>query len=255
MPSLPWFKWLVSRWRNCKPRLLLSRDERLLYLELLFALHEWNGAIPDNPQQLAMLAAFPQDAFDAAWPAVSKLFVPHPSGEPGTITNLTALEIIEEQAEKYERTSRQRRGAAKARWSADRNTDRTTACLQKREEEVEEEKTLSCSAIAERDGDSLASSKPRIPSREVISKQQQEWFISWWEQYWRKTARAAALRAFGRHIKTQARFDEVLAATKAQSAEMLAREERHRPQGATWLNGERWTDEAQPAKEQFERIW
>ena len=89
----------------------------------------------------------------------------------------------------------------------------------------------------------------------MISEQQQSWFILWWERYWRKTARAAALTAFCSAVATQETFDAVMAATKAQSAEMLSREERHRPHGATWLNGERWADEpSKPAKE-FERIW
>lgn len=38
-----------------------------------------------------------------------------------------------------------------------------------------------------------------------------------------------------------------MAATRAQKPEMMQREEKHRPHGATWLNGERWEDETNQA--------
>jgi hypothetical protein len=43
-------------------------------------------------------------------------------------------------------------------------------------------------------------------------------------------------------------------ATRAQSAEMLSREPRHRPYGATWLTGERWTDGPDPAQDSSAKI-
>ena len=54
---------------------------------------------------------------------------------------------------------------------------------------------------------------------------------------------AAAREAFRKHVWTEARFQQIMAATRAQNSGMLAREEDHRPHGATWLNGERWEDE------------
>ncbi len=250
MPSLPWFKWLVSRWRNCKPRLLLTRDERLLYLELLFALHEWKGAIPNNPQQLALLAAFPQDAFDAAWPVVSGLFVPHPSGEPDMITNLTALEIIEEQADKYERTSLQRQGAARTRWNADagRIAGRNAGRLQKQKKKREAEGAVeehTCSSLGAERVSSLLVSSPRNPTSE-LTELQANWFEAFYASSWRKVGRAAALKAFRRHVATAERFAEVMAAVEQQRDEMMAREERFRPHPSTWLNGEHWRNEQVP---------
>jgi hypothetical protein len=86
--------------------------------------------------------------------------------------------------------------------------------------------------------------------KESLAIQQDAWFSEWWTLYWLHKSRKAARVAFGKHIKTEARFDEVMAATKSQSAEMLAREASRRPHGATWLNGERWLDEPAEAAPQ-----
>jgi hypothetical protein len=70
-----------------------------------------------------------------------------------------------------------------------------------------------------------------------------EWFDQWWAIYWRKVARKPAQKAFQAHVKTPERFAEVMAATRAQTPTMMARDPEKRPHGATWLNAERWNDE------------
>jgi hypothetical protein len=69
------------------------------------------------------------------------------------------------------------------------------------------------------------------------------WFEQWWQIYWRKVARKAAQKAFRTHVKTPQCFEQVMAATRAQTSTMMARDPDKRPHGATWLNGERWNDE------------
>lgn len=76
-----------------------------------------------------------------------------------------------------------------------------------------------------------------------LTPKQSEWFTEWWAAYWLKKSKKDAMAAFGKHVCTEVRFREVMAATRAQSPEMLSREPQHRPHGATWLNGERWVDE------------
>jgi hypothetical protein len=78
---------------------------------------------------------------------------------------------------------------------------------------------------------------------ESSTSEQERWFEVWWSEYWLRKARKQALAAFKKHVRNEARFQTVMAATRAQRAEMLAREPRHRPYGATWLNAERWNDE------------
>jgi hypothetical protein len=82
--------------------------------------------------------------------------------------------------------------------------------------------------------------------RRRVQRQQDLWFEQWWAVYWLKKSRKRAREAFGKHVRTEALFQQVMAATKAQSPEMLSREPKHRPHGATWLNGARWEDEAAP---------
>ena len=68
-------------------------------------------------------------------------------------------------------------------------------------------------------------------------------FNTWWGEYWLHRARKPARAAFGRHVRTEKRFERVMAATRAQKPEMLNRDASKRPHGATWLNAERWNDE------------
>jgi hypothetical protein len=86
--------------------------------------------------------------------------------------------------------------------------------------------------------------------RRRLQVQQDQWFEEWWGAYWLKKSRKRAWESFGRRVRTSERFQEIMAATHAQSVEMLAREPQHRPHGATWLNGERWNDEAVEASRQ-----
>jgi hypothetical protein len=76
-----------------------------------------------------------------------------------------------------------------------------------------------------------------------MSPGQEGWFAAWWPEYWRHVAKKAAREAFRKQVRTVARFEQVMTATRAQKAEMLGREENVRPHGATWLHGERWADE------------
>ncbi len=83
--------------------------------------------------------------------------------------------------------------------------------------------------------------------RDGLEATQEGWFSDWWEIYWRKRDHKKARFAFKKHVRTQARFEQVMNATRAQAAEMLAKDPQYRPYGASWLNGERWEDETTEA--------
>jgi hypothetical protein len=80
-------------------------------------------------------------------------------------------------------------------------------------------------------------------SADGLTPQQESWFTEWWTAYWLHKARKPARKAFAKQVKTEARFLQVMTATKAQAPELLSRQPNHRPHGATWLTGERWDDE------------
>ncbi len=91
---------------------------------------------------------------------------------------------------------------------------------------------------------------PGGPDHRTVSQdladQQEAWFSQWWPAYPRHTAKQAARKAFANQIRTEARFQEIMAATRAQTPQMLQKEEKYRPHGASWLNGRRWEDETAP---------
>jgi hypothetical protein len=91
-------------------------------------------------------------------------------------------------------------------------------------------------------------SRRTAPRDNGLTAQQQAWWDTWYRTYWRKRSPAAARKAFGRHVTTQEIFEQVVAATLAQTAEMLQREASKRPYPATWLNAESWRDEVDPPK-------
>ena len=80
-----------------------------------------------------------------------------------------------------------------------------------------------------------------------------EWFAEFWAAYFRKVAKADALRAFLKICTSVEMKDRIVAAVIAQSPMMLARDPEHRPHAGTWLRGARWEDEidqpqAKPAR-------
>lgn len=83
---------------------------------------------------------------------------------------------------------------------------------------------------------------------------QNSWFAEWWATYWRKRDRKKAETAFKKQVRTLDRFNRVMEATAAQTAEMLRTDEKYRPYGASWLNGERWEDESVPSRKEPVRL-
>jgi hypothetical protein len=73
---------------------------------------------------------------------------------------------------------------------------------------------------------------------------QDRWFAEWWAIYWLHKSKAGAKKAFRFKVRTMLLFQRVMEATREQTPEMMSREPSKRPYGATWLNGERWEDEA-----------
>jgi hypothetical protein len=69
------------------------------------------------------------------------------------------------------------------------------------------------------------------------------WFDEWWKIYWRRVSKKPAEKAFKAAVRTEERFRQVMAATRNQTPEMIGRDEKMRPHGATWLREERWNDE------------
>jgi len=77
----------------------------------------------------------------------------------------------------------------------------------------------------------------------AMTPEQEAWFSQWWSEYWLHKAKKAAREAFRKAVTTDALFQKIMAATRAQKPEMLGRDPSKQPHGASWINGERWNDE------------
>lgn len=82
------------------------------------------------------------------------------------------------------------------------------------------------------------------------SDKQRESFEEFWEHYWRKVDKHAAMKAYAAKVTTVNTHAAVMAGLMAQLPGMLEREEDKRPHASTWINHQRWLDEisTEPAR-------
>jgi hypothetical protein len=229
--------------------------ERAVYRDLIDHIYI-DGSIPNDLRILANLAAVSTEDLAAAWPVVSKRFIPCPD-DPSSLTNANIEDEIRRRGEKTHAGSLG--GYAKA--------SRTVAGATQTEREKETERKKEthkhpCSSDDERDGNFRSfnnrrtDSHIRKPSVKFgdLTSEQEEWFTAWWSIYWRLVCKKAARVEFGKWVTTKERFEEVMVATKAQSEDMMGRLPENRPHGATWLRDERWTDALTDMDAQVQRI-
>ena len=92
-------------------------------------------------------------------------------------------------------------------------------------------------------GDDVTPVTPlRAPSE--LEQLDADW-SAWWAAYPRKRGKGQALRAY-RTARKKATAEELLTAISQQSKALTARGAEYCPYPATWLNGERWTDQPDP---------
>ena len=269
-PHMPWYGREFYADENV---LVMTLKQEGAYFRLL-----WNcwqeGSIPTDTAKLAALCKnTPVKNFERdIWPALSGLF----SQVDGRLVH-RKVELLRN-AKEQRRTAWSeagRRGNEK-RWGKDRVTDRVPTETRQTPESGSDHLSISAdcrlpitdyqepNTCASEDAqipgsfpsiddppfetteaNALFPAEPSKPEKPVngLTAEQEVWFCEWWAAYWLRKARKAARQAFGKHVRTAVRFAEVMGATQAQSPEMLSREPRHRPQGASWRNGERWGDE------------
>jgi hypothetical protein len=103
--------------------------------------------------------------------------------------------------------------------------------------------------------------QPPTPTRECIStreerEREEAGFAKFWQAYPRKTAKADARKAFAKAWRKLPPFDEeLILAGGLERAKAAWTDAQFIPHAATWLNGERWQDEATiiPMKPPHER--
>lgn len=89
----------------------------------------------------------------------------------------------------------------------------------------------------------------RMPRKAAeLSPDQESWFAMFWSAYWRHDGKQAARKAYGKAAQTLEVANLIMAAMLNQRDVMLRRDEDKRPMASTWLNQERWEDEAARAR-------
>lgn len=269
-----WLPWYSAKWLSSPTRFDMSLAERAVYLDLLFIAYERMGRIPADPIKLARLTLVAPDEFAMIWPTVSKHFEPC-DGDPAALTNRMVMDTIARHWKTHEARVAAGRAGGKAsgekRSKNEANTQAKTKQTAKQlEREPERERELELEEEPQPDKPLCASDDAREPVRLInapypdrsgenapakpklvdgLTPEQEQWFGEWWPLYWRHVARKPARKAFGRLIRSADRFASVMAATRAQTAEMRTRPADKIPYPASWLNAERWNDEvAEPSQ-------
>ena len=115
--------------------------------------------------------------------------------------------------------------------------------------------TLNPSTDAPDKSGEVVEMKPKKPSKhkaELVGEQA-KWFESFWELYWRRTAKDAARQAFQKKIQTADDWEACKRLLLAEKPRMMQRDEEKRPHPATWLNREDFHDSRQPVATLFEQ--
>lgn len=79
-----------------------------------------------------------------------------------------------------------------------------------------------------------------------MTAEQRAWFAPFYELYPRKIAPAAAEKAWAKKITAREQAEIAYRALRAQLPALLAKGVEFIPYPATWINQERWRDEATP---------
>lgn len=69
------------------------------------------------------------------------------------------------------------------------------------------------------------------------------WFNAFWAEYPRRVGRVDAKKAFRKAVTGEAEFAKVMAGLQAQLPALRAKDPEYIPYPATWIRGQRWTDE------------
>lgn len=77
-------------------------------------------------------------------------------------------------------------------------------------------------------------------------------FDRWYAAYPKKEDRGHAVAAYAKAIKAGATPAEILAGLQRNVSALREKERKYIPLPATWLNGQRWTDEPAPVERERE---
>ena len=145
-------------------------------------------------------------------------------------TRMLVHDYLEHQdsSETIKRASDKGRRAAEARWNKPKSDARSNAS-------------------------GNASSNASGNAKERRGEESNAAFENWWLHYPKKVSKADARRAYLKAIKTTD-AETLIAGADRYAAQVKGTEQRFIANGATWLNSERWLDEAPPTTQRGGRV-
>jgi hypothetical protein len=96
----------------------------------------------------------------------------------------------------------------------------------------------------------LKTNTPPTPRKRGAVSDEDEHFSAFWDAYPRRVGKGQARKAWGAMLKKDVAPEAVVKAAQDFANRCTDTEERFIPHPSTWLNGERWTDEAPPPQRQ-----
>ena len=206
----------------------MTLEEEGVYLRLLC--YCWSsGSIPADPERCAKLAG--KGCSIAVATNVQRAFNEHPT-DPQRLIHDRLEKEREKQRVRREQTSKAGKKSAEARGKNQ----------SKRRKNTSKERTLNGrSTNVEQKGNPSSSSSDEDDSVS-IDESQVDQFANFWNTYPRRTAKGNARKAWTKAVK-QATPEEIIAAAERYAKSVVGKDPEYIAHPATWLNGERWTDE------------
>jgi uncharacterized protein YdaU (DUF1376 family) len=215
--GLPYFCWYPADAETDENFRMMSYEERGLYLTALN--HAWlNDGLPIQPEELRSLFGM-KARLDKLWPRVGRCFLEI----DGRLRNPRQEQ---ERATAMLKSSKAR-ASADARWMRPHCEGNARASVSDSDSD------------SDSDSGSEKSKKVKIENYEG----QIDDFDEFWPEYWRKTAKQEAWKAYRKHVTSHETHLRVMAAINQQRGAMNSRDSEHRPHASTWLNQHRWEDD------------
>ena len=263
------YPWYVSDWWNSETRAKFSPAQRGLFRDLLDLCY-MHGSIPSDRRAISRLLGCDGRAISQLIDSVLVSFYLRPDGRYGhkrcdeILDKLHSFQEVQKKNANKRWENEKDAVAVPARASTTSTTTYSSTSTNKTpivpfEGTLEFFRTLgwkgiretsdkACSAIADLPEKPFLDCDPTDLESPAMIHHRLGWFEDFWALYWRLVDKKKARIAYFKRVLNVETHEAILDAVQAQSAEMLAKEEKFRPHPTTWLNGERWND--QPAADE-----
>lgn len=229
MGDTPWIKFYASDWLAGTGG--LTAAERGVYITLIALIYESGGRIPHDRARLARRCGVPAGSFKRILDSLiaERKIIEVPEG----LTNGRAEAEI---GEREKLRTKHQSGARKTN---------TILAEKKQQNQGSEKRTAQRTANAyqkpEPDRDT------NVSQRAMRASESEAEFEAFWDLVPRKAGKGSARTAYAQ-ARRKASAEEIAAGMSRHAREVAGKEVRFIPHPSTWLNGERWADQAASAQ-------